>query len=313
MIASGLLPTFAIGAHGSQYLLGETYWSRGSRGTRSDFITYYDAHTLTAMAEVPLPEGRFLVTKRFVLQVSADGRFLFSANMTPATSVSVIDLAKRQRIAEISTPGCTLVLPHGSAFSSVCGNGSFLTVHLRADGSVEKKDRGEPFFNPDVDPVFDEWAFSRAGSRAFFASYHGRMYEVALATDSPQPARGSWLLTSEEERAAGWRPGGAQPVEYHLPSDRLFVLMHRGAEWTQFDSGTEVWIFDARTHRRLSRLQLSTPAQAIAVTRDNEPLLFTADGKSRMSTYRRQEDNWQHVADIDELGFETALLTVPEP
>ena len=30
-------------------------------------------------------------------------------------------------------------------------------------------------------------------------------------------------------------------------------------------------------------------------TRDDSPLLFTLDGKSRLSTYRAQGERWQHV------------------
>ncbi len=59
------------------------------------------------------------------LRTTRNGRFLLSANATPATSVDIIDLASRRRLSEISTPGCTLILPHGAQdFSS-----SARTVH----------------------------------------------------------------------------------------------------------------------------------------------------------------------------------------
>ena len=310
MLASGLLPTFTLGPEGATYLLGETYWSRGSRGSRSDFITYYNAHTLNAETEIPLPEGRFLVSKRYVLQLSDDERFLLSANMTPATSVTGIDVSKREKVAEVSTPGCTLVMPHPSGFSSLCANGALLTIHLAADGSLERKDRGEPIFDPDIDPVFDDWAFSRAGRRAFLLSFHGAVYPIALTADTPLLEGLRWTLTSKAEKAAGWRPGGTQPADYHMPSNRLYVLMHRGGEWTQFDPGTEVWIFDATSHRRLARCRLATPAEAIAVTRDHEPLVFTSDGQSRLSTYRPAGGCLRPVADMNELGLETSQLIV---
>jgi methylamine dehydrogenase heavy chain len=185
-----------------------------------------------------------------------------------------------------------------------------MTVHIQADGTVEKI-RGKPFFNPDLDPVFDEWALSRKTQRAFFVSYHGQVYPVDLTGGEPR-ADEAWSLTSSVERAAGWRPGGTQPVEYYAPTHRLFVLMHRGEEWTQVDPGTEVWVFDATSHRRLSRLHLTPPSIALAVTRNYSPLLFTRDGKSRLSTYRAQGERWQHVGDLNELGLESALLTVLE-
>ncbi|MGH8239246.1 MAG: amine dehydrogenase large subunit, partial [Steroidobacteraceae bacterium] len=216
MIASGFLPDFAIALDGAGYFLGETYWSRGSRGKRSDFITYYDATSLNVTGETPLPEGRFLVGKRFTLQLSGNGRLLLSANMRPATSVSVIDVIARTRLTEVTTPGCTLVLPHGEAsFSSLCANGSFMTVHLGLDGKAEKL-RGEPFFDPDADPVFDDWALSRTAQRAHFVSYEGLVYPIDLSGAVPRVQGSPWPLTSarEMEREQHWRPGGVQPLDY---------------------------------------------------------------------------------------------------
>jgi methylamine dehydrogenase heavy chain len=313
MIASGFLPHFLTIPKQSEYVLGETYWSRGSRGTRSDFITYYDFTTLKPLGETPLPEGRFLIGKRFALQLTGDGRYVLSANATPATSVSIVDLVNRTRLSAVTTPGCALVLPHGPhSFSTLCANGAFMTVKLNPDGTAEKV-RGEPFFNPDVDPVWDDWALSRQANRAFFISFHGQVYPVDLAGDAPRPAEPAWYTTSAHERSQGWRPGGAEPIEYHAPSHRLFVLMHRGAEWTQFASGTEVWVFDATTHQRLTRIQLSTPAQAIAVTRDDAPLLFISGEKGRLFTYRARGTDWERIGQMDEMGTEASRLTVPEP
>lgn len=310
-IAAGFLPSFTLTRNLSEYVLGETYWSRGSRGKRTDVITYYDPTTLLPLGETALPQGRFLIGKRYALAMTGDGKFLLSANATPATSVSIIDFSTRTVVAAVTTPGCALVLPHGTeSFSSLCGNGSFMTVRLEADGTAQKV-RGKPFFDPDVDPVFDDWALSQQERRAFFVSYHGQIYSVSLAGEQPEPERTPWHVTTERERQEGWRPGGTQPLAYHSPSHRLFVLMHRDVEWTQFESGTEVWIFDAMSHQRLGRLHLAIPAMAVEVTRDESALLFTLDGKSRLSTYRETAKQWRHVGDLGELG-EVALLTVPE-
>lgn len=309
-IASGYLPTFIVTS--SQYVLGETYFSRGSRGSRTDFLTYYDATTLAPTGETPLPAGRFLIGKRFALGSTRNGKFLLSANATPATSVDIIDVASRKRLSEISTPGCTLILPHGAQdFSSLCANGSFLTVQLKDDGTSHKV-RGQPFFNPDVDPIFDDWALSQQTQRAYFVSYHGQIREVSLAGEVPEPQGEPWWLSSERERALGWKPGGWQAIEYHAPSHRLFVLMHRGDEWTQFTPGSEIWVFDAITHRRLDRIRVKTPAAALAVTRDDSPLLFTLDGSSKLSTFRETGGHWVHVGDLGELGDSVSLVTVPE-
>lgn len=310
MLSSGSLPAFAIAFDGTGYFLGDTFWSRGARGVRSDFITYYDATSLLPTGETPLPNGRFLVGKRFTLELSGDGRLLLSANMRPATSVSVIDVTARKVLAEVSTPGCVLVLPHGpSSFSSLCANGSFMTVHLGPDGAAEKL-RGEAFFNPDVDPVFDDWAYSRAAQRAFLVSYQGLVYPVDLSGSTPRIDKSPWPLTSAREKSRGWQPGGGQPFDYHAASDRLFVLMHRGGAWTQSDDGTEIWVFEAASRRRLQRIRLRLPATALAVTRDDAPLLFTSDGGGLLSTYRAVGASFRHIGDLKDLGTSSGRLTV---
>ncbi|MGH8235566.1 MAG: amine dehydrogenase large subunit, partial [Steroidobacteraceae bacterium] len=91
----------------------------------------------------------------------------------------------------------------------------------------------------------------------------------------------------------------------------LFVLMHRGSRWTQLDEGTEVWVFDASSHQRVQRVRLSKSASALAVTRDDAPLLFTTNGSARLSTYRAVGKRFEHVGDLD-MGTDVGLLSVPE-
>lgn len=186
-----------------------------------------------------------------------------------------------------------------------------MTLNVHDDGTVEKL-RGKPFFDPDRDPLFDEWALSRSDRRALFISYHGWLYPISLTDALPHLEADPWPLASEPERAQGWRPGGSQPVAYHAPSHRAFVLMHCGAEWTQFEAGTEVWVFDTQSHRRIERVHLSTPAEGLAVTADDSPLLFTVNGTSRLTTYRERQGHWQHEGDLNEIGTGSSLLFVPE-
>ncbi len=55
-----------IARDNSAVYVAETYWSRGSRGDRTDVVTFYDSRTLEVTGEVLLPRGRFLVvTKKY--------------------------------------------------------------------------------------------------------------------------------------------------------------------------------------------------------------------------------------------------------
>jgi methylamine dehydrogenase heavy chain len=56
----------------------------------------------------------------------------------------------------------------------------------------------------------------------------------------------------------------------------MFVLMHRGGEWTHKKAGTEVWVFDVSRRSRVARIALPVEANSIRVTQDSKPLLFAA-------------------------------------
>src|SRR5262249_59986394 len=56
--------------------------------------------------------------------LSDDGRFMAVFNLTPATSISIVDVKARAFTAEIATPGCSLVFPAGPRrFLMLCANG----------------------------------------------------------------------------------------------------------------------------------------------------------------------------------------------
>ena len=107
MISTGFLSNAAVFAPDErEFYLPETYYSRGTRGERTDVVTFYDARSLGVVGEVEIPPKRavnVLTTGNAAL--SDDGRFLAVFNMTPATSLSIVDVEERRFVGEISTPG----------------------------------------------------------------------------------------------------------------------------------------------------------------------------------------------------------------
>jgi methylamine dehydrogenase heavy chain len=86
--------------------------------------------------------------------------------------------------------------------------------------------------------------------------------------------------------------------------------MHRGHEWTHKDPGTEVWVFDVQTQKRLQKIKLSKPAQSIAVSQDESPLLYTiVDGAPQIITYNVSAGSVR--SELDNVGFTPQFLTVP--
>src|SRR5690606_1047984 len=91
------------------------------------------------------------------IAVTPDGRFILVQNATPASSIAVIDRRAEQHVAEIPTPGCWAILVAQSVanrFTTVCGDGSLITVTLDDAGQPAGQQRSERFFDPDADPVF---------------------------------------------------------------------------------------------------------------------------------------------------------------
>jgi methylamine dehydrogenase heavy chain len=118
--------------------------------------------------------------------------------------------------------------------------------------------------------VFEHAAQSRSAKKAFFVSYDGWVYPVAM--DGMPKVGERWKLQGDGD--AGWRPGGWQLTAYHAPTDRLFVLMHEGGPWTHKQAGSEVWVYEASTGKRVQRVPLEHPSISLAVTVDDQPLMF---------------------------------------
>jgi len=55
MLSGGLESGFAISPDHQHLYMADTYWSRGTRGTRTDVVTIYDAKTLNTTGEVIIP------------------------------------------------------------------------------------------------------------------------------------------------------------------------------------------------------------------------------------------------------------------
>lgn len=307
MFNGGYTANLALAPDAGAYYLAETFWSRGSRGDRADMVTTFDASTLEPEGEVLLPEGRFLVvTKKYDAGLTTDGKHLLSFNMDPATAISVVDVQEQEYLGEVEVPGCALIFPHGpTEFSSICGDGSLLTVDF-SDFENPEITRGEPFFDAVDDPVFEHAAFSKEEGRAFFVSYGGTVYPVDFSGDAPEVDE-SWSLLSEDEQGT-WLPGGWQLATYHPGSSRLFVQMHQGEAWTHKHAGEEIWVFDVESQERVHRIELEEPSLSLMVTQDDQPLLFSLSEAASVAVF--DANSYEHNGDVDQLGISPYLMYV---
>ncbi len=303
MASAGYTANLVLSHDRSAFHVTETYWSRGTRGDRTDVVTSYDTRTLNPTGEVVLPAGRFLVVpKKHNAQLTTDGRYLLSFNMDPGFGLSVVDVKENRYVGEIETGGCSLAFPTGPASTAtLCPDGSFAHVSFDATGKARIED-GEPFFDSENDPVFEHAALHRPSGRGFFVSYDGWVYPVSLK-GSPKVGE-RWKLQGEGED--GWRPGGWQNAAYHAPSDRLFVLMHQGGRWTHKKPGEEVWVYDAATGKRVHRLPLEHHSHSLTVSNDERPLLFALTETASLQVY--DATSWAHKGTKEGIGISPYLL-----
>jgi len=270
----GLGSGFAAAPDHREYYMADTFYSRGSRGDRTDVVTLYDGKTLNPTGEVVIPAKRQLTAQdNITTSVTPDGQMLLVANMTPATTATVVDLRSRKALGEIEMTGCTEVLVTGNRrFVSLCGDGSMMTTDFDDSGKATAQKRmPQPFFDPDKDPVYAIPAV--IGTQAYFLSYGGTVYPVDLSTDPATPGK-PWPLLTPAEAAKQWKPGGVQQLAVNRGKGLLYVLMHQGGEWTHKEPGKDVWVYDVQARKRVRKLPLERPVDAIMTTQDDKPLLF---------------------------------------
>jgi len=263
-----------------EFYLAESFYSRGVRGTRTDVVTIVDLETLSTRSEIVIPAKTAPAALRHYIGLLGDRRHLAVFNMTPAQSVSIVDVVDLRFVGEISTPGCAIIMPTGDrAFAMICGDGTLQLIGLDEEGKEASRSRSKSFFMVEEDPVFalpleteDGWLLVTHDGRAFDVNVKEQEIRVGLP----------WWLISEEDRAERWRPGGAQPLTLHRRTNLLYVLMHQGAVDTHGEPGTEIRIIDTARRRAIGRLDLESPANHILVSDEAQPKLYVFGGDGKL-------------------------------
>jgi hypothetical protein len=173
------------------------------------------------------------------------------------TSLSIVDVVSRAFVAEVPTPGCSLVYAAGTRrFLMLCANGAALTVTLNENGGDPRVERSEPFFDAQKDPVTEKAV--RRGNEWLFVSFGGVIHPVDVSADKPVFGE-TWRILPESDAADAWRIGGPQHLAVHAASGRLYALVHQGPRDSHKEPGTEVWVYDLATHERVRQIRLLNP------------------------------------------------------
>ena len=267
----------------------DIFYSRGTRGTRTDVLTAWDSSTLSPAWEVLIPSKRAeSLTQRYGLKTSADDRFVYVYNFTPSTSVTVVDTQAKTVTAELAIPGCVLNYPVGNRrFASLCGDGSLQVVTLNDQGQETARNR-TAFFDPNAEKL-NERAVN-VGDTYYFTTTTGTVRPVDFSGDAPK-ILGSWTLTTEAEKQAGWAPGGWQLMAVAPKLNRLYVLMHDAHEPMKWeDPSPLIWAFDLKTHKKVATLEAPVPVWSLQATGDDKPLLLGADIEGGLQIFDLKTD-----------------------
>lgn len=264
----------------------ETFYSRLTRGERTDAITIWDTATLQPKGEIVLPGGKRQqsVTYTGLFQFTNHDKWALVANFTPAQSVTVVDLEGRKVLGDIDLPGCAHIYPTGErGFSSLCADGSIISIALDEKGAVASSQTIAGAQDIDHHPLFGMPAM--VGKTAWFVSYRGELrgFDLSGAVARPLPAKAS--VGTADGGAPEWRPGGWQVIASDA-SGLLYVLMSpNGREGTHKDGGSEVWVVDPVKNERVRRIDLGGQAGSITVTHEAAPHLVVARADGNIDVF----------------------------
>lgn len=286
----------------------ETYYTRHTRGTRTDVVTVYDPVTFAPTNEITLPTKRASTIPRFAdSAITDDDRFMAVFNLTPATSLSIVDTQAEKFVGEIEIPGCAMAYAAGPrTLFSLCADGSVVASHLSDTGTLASRQRLTRFFSLE-DPIIESGV--RAGDIWRFISFGGWLYTLH-ANGTELRAGEKWNLFDPKERKAGWQSGGMLPIALHEATAHLYMLAYRAPERNHKLAGSEVWVYDLAARKRIQRIRTPTPVRAVQVTQDDRPLLFAiSDTSSEFYVFDCADGKLLRT--VREIGFTPILMQSP--
>ena len=265
-----------------------SFYTRGTYGDRTDVLIGFDTNTTLPVSEVEIPPKAAGIGNPGMIGLIND-RFIGVWNITPAITVSIVDLDSNEFVTEISIPNCAGVYPAGEGFISSCANGTIQYVEIDSNGEEAERFSSEVFFDLFEDPVLDYavpsndgWVFMTMEGMVYEAQVNGD--EVAISVgwpinppDTGATDRNGMTLSNDDD----WRLGGRQPYAYSSNSEVLAVIMHQGGGQETFeDPGTEVWVFSTVSQHRGYRLAMEggRMVNSVQITQDDDPLMLLSVG-----------------------------------
>ncbi|MDR1648496.1 MAG: hypothetical protein LBR88_10795 [Zoogloeaceae bacterium] len=271
-MSMGLNAQFVLSADQKTAYTVSIYSRRISYGPVEAVLQVFDVETLTPAKEIILLDKTAQVASiKNHLALSADEKFAYVQNATPATSITVVDLEKGELTAEIPTPGCWGLYPSARErkISVLCGDGSMASYAIDDSGQPGAVARSEKIFDADTSPLFVH--AERAGDDWLFSSFFGELFRISDADAAPR-------LVDRFSYTAGikgkWTPGGFALMAYNPANDLLYITMHpNGRDGSHKDGAKEIWALSLGKKTVISRSK-ARHIVSIAVTPGKNPVLY---------------------------------------
>lgn len=310
MTDAAKLPNVMITSDGKHMAVANTMYSRVARGKRDDYIEVIDTRTHDPVADIDIPEGRFLVgVMERLASLSTDDKFMLFQQFSPAPAVGLVDLQKKSFVKMMDIPDCYYIFPAPKQnFFMHCRDGSLM--QLTYDDKGNTKQKPTKVFRAESDHMMNNPYYSNSNNRLVWPTYEGRIYQANLSASGADFLKPIEIF-SDKEKAEKWRPGGWQPVAYHKARNEIYLLADKREKWTHKTPSRFVIVADATTGKRLRRIELKHEIDAIAVSQDKTPYLYAVSAHDQaMFTFDAQSG--KQLGSIDELGKAPIMVFVAD-
>ncbi len=311
MMESGFAGMMAAAPDKKRVYVASSFYERLTRGPRTDVIQVFDDETLKVVDEIPVPTLRAqALPYRNLFRLNSDGSAIFVQNATPATSITVVDIASKKNF-EAQGPGCYGIYPalaNPLRFAALCGDGTATTYTISADRASAQVKSSAKFFDPQNDPLYTH--AERSADGYVFMTYSGKAMRLAVDGDTVVPQPAGDVAAGQQ----GWAPGGFQPFAVDAKAGVAYVLMHdKAVEGSHKAPSVEVWAYDLATQKVIAR---SPMAGLIGVTiaSSDGGFLYGIDGVANRIVRLAVDPQSRAVTLAGEikLGETAALIEAPQ-
>lgn len=311
--SAGSWGMFTLSKDGATAYTASGFYSRIAYGNVENVLQIFDVATNRPIKEIILPTKITQYTPTAAqLQLSADEKYIYVQNATPATSITVVDLEKGEVVQEIPSPGCYGIYPsaEGHSFSTICSDGAFNTFTLTADGTDFESQKSEKIFDVDEDPIY--LAFDRAGADLLFVSYHANIYRLS---DKDGVIKTVKVTPVAQGIEGNWGTSGYEVVSYNEANGIMFMPMKADHyDGSHYHGADEIWAYDLENEKLLYR-SAADGINSLHVTDGELPVVYGVNlGEGTVVKFDSDPEAkfaLKKSAEASGLGFAT-MVTVHE-